>query len=201
MGHFDFITYDDDVYVYENAHVQAGLTPDSIKWAFTAVVSANWMPVTLLSHMLDCAALRHAERHAPSGECLFHALSAVLLFVVLQRATGARWPSAFVAFVFALHPLHVESVAWVAERKDVLSAFFWFLALYCYVRYTERPGLGRYLLVARRILSRPDVQADAGHVSVHAFAVRRLASAPDAMARRSFGRSFRCSRFPPAPPW
>jgi tetratricopeptide (TPR) repeat protein len=147
VGHFDFIHFDDQDYVYENVHVKAGLAPASIKWAFTAVVSANWMPVTLLSHMLDVQffGLRSGMHHLVN--VLFHALSALLLFMVLRRATRARWPSAFVAFVFALHPLHVESVAWISERKDVLSAFFFFLALYAYVRYTERPGLGRYLAV------------------------------------------------------
>jgi Flp pilus assembly protein TadD len=146
--HFDFVNYDDAEDVYENVHVMAGVTPATIKWAFTAVVSANWMPLTLLSHMLDCQLFGMASGMHHLVNVVLHALSAVLLFVLLQRATRARWPSAFVAFVFALHPLHVGSVAWIAERKDVLSTFFWFLALYFYVRYTERPGLGRYLLVA-----------------------------------------------------
>jgi tetratricopeptide (TPR) repeat protein len=130
---FDFNSYDDNLYVTENAHVLAGLTLESIKWTLTAVVASNWMPVTLLSHMLDCQFF-----HLESGmhhlvNVLLHMLATVLLFATLKRATNARWPSAFVAFVFALHPLHVESVAWVAERKDVLSAVFFFLALYAYV--------------------------------------------------------------------
>ena len=131
----------------QNAHVQAGLTPASIKWAFTAVVSANWMPVTLLSHMLDCQLFGMDSGMHHLVNVLFHMLAALLLFAFLRRATGARWPSAFVAFMFALHPLHVESVAWIAERKDVLSAFFFFLALYAYVRYAESPSVRRYLLV------------------------------------------------------
>jgi tetratricopeptide (TPR) repeat protein len=145
--HFDFISCDDDLYVLRNSRVLAGLTPAGIQWAFTGVAAGNWIPVTLLSHMLDVQlfGLRSGMHHLVNVG--LHALSAVLLFVVLRRATRARWPSAFVAFVFALHPLHVESVAWISERKDVLSAFFFFLTLYCYVRYTERPGVGRYLAV------------------------------------------------------
>ena len=144
---FDFVSYDDHLHVYENTHVQAGLTPVSVKWAFTGVVASNWMPVTILSHLLDVQLfeMRSGMHHVVN--VLFHMLSAVLLFVLLRRATGAPGISAFVAFVFALHPLHVQSVAWVSERKDVLSAFFWFVALYAYVRYTERPSPGRYLLV------------------------------------------------------
>jgi tetratricopeptide (TPR) repeat protein len=147
VGSFDFINYDDPVYVYQNPHVQSGLTLASVKWAFTAVVDGNRIPVTLLSHILDgqLFGMRSGMHHWVN--VLLHALSALLLFLSLRRATGARGLSAFVAFVFALHPLHVGSVAWVAERKDVLSTFFWFLALYAYVRYTERPSLGRYLAV------------------------------------------------------
>ena len=153
VGTFDFNSYDDNLYVTENPHVKAGLTIDSIKWAFTAAVASNWMPVTLLSHMLDCQFF-----HLQSGmhhlvNVLFHFLATLLLFLALERATHAPWQSAFVAFVFALHPLHVESVAWVAERKDVLSAFFAFLALYAYVRYAERPDARRYLLFALPSLS------------------------------------------------
>src|SRR5712692_6836414 len=148
VGDFDFVSYDVGVYVYENGHVQTGLTPASMKWAFTAAVSNNWMPVTLLSHILDWQLFGMQSGMHHLTNVLFAALAAVLLYAALQRSTGARGRSAFVAFVFALHPLHVESVAWVSERKDVLCAFFWFLALYCYVRYTERPSSGRYLLVA-----------------------------------------------------
>jgi len=147
VGHFDFINYDDDLYVYNNVHVQAGLTAASVKWALTAVVSSNWMPVTLISHILDGQFFHMQSGMHHLVNVAFHMLAAVLLFVALRRATRARAASAFAAFVFALHPLHVESVAWVAERKDVLSACFFFLALYAYVRYTEKPGLGRYLAV------------------------------------------------------
>ena len=148
VGRFDFTSYDDPLYVTQNAHVQAGLTLENLRWAWTAVVASNWMPVTLYSHMLDCQLF-----HLQSGmhhlvNVLLHLLSSVLLFLVLNRATAARWPSAFVAAIFAVHPLHVESVAWVAERKDVLSGLFWMCGLYAYVRYVEQPGAGRYLAVA-----------------------------------------------------
>lgn len=148
VDNFEFINYDDGAYVFQNAHVQRGLTPETIRWALTAVVASNWMPVTLLSHLLDVQlfGLKSGMHHLVN--VCFHALSSVLLFMVFRRATGARGSSAFVAFIFALHPLHVESVAWIAERKDVLSAFLFSLALYGYVRYTERPSAGRYLAVA-----------------------------------------------------
>ena len=145
---FDFVNYDDPVYIYQNAHVQAGLTLASVKWAFSAVVDGNWIPVTLLSHILDAQLFGMQSGMHHLVNVIFHTLSALLLFVTLQRATGSRGLSAFVSFVFALHPLHVGSVAWVSERKDVLSTFFWVLALYAYVRYTERPSLGRYVAVA-----------------------------------------------------
>ncbi len=145
--HFDFTNYDDPGYVTENAHVLAGLTSSSIRWAFTAVAVGNWMPVTLLSHMLDCQLFGMNSGMHHLVNVGFHALSALLLFATLGRATRETVLSAFVAAVFALHPLHVQSVAWVAERKDVLSAFFFFLGLYCYVLYTERPSVSRYMLV------------------------------------------------------
>jgi tetratricopeptide (TPR) repeat protein len=147
VRHFDFVNFDDPEYVRDNPHVRASLTPEGLAWTFTSGESANWFPVTRLSHLLDAQlfGMRAGPHHITS--VLFHGLAALLLFAFLHRATGVRWPSAFVAFLFALHPLHVESVAWVAERKDVLCAFFWFLALLAYVRYTERPGVGRYLLV------------------------------------------------------
>lgn len=147
VGTFDFNNYDDNLYVTQNDHVQAGLTLDSIKWAMTAAVAANWTPVTLLSHMLDCQLFHLQGGMHHLMNVVLHMLASLMLFLMLERATGARWPSAFAAFVFALHPLHVESVAWVAERKDVLSALLFFLALYAYVYYVEHPGIRRYLLV------------------------------------------------------
>jgi len=144
---YDFVNFDDPDYVAGNIHVRQGITPGGIAWAFTSTESANWFPVTRLSHMLDVelfgldAGWHHLEN------AVLHTLATLFLFAFLYRATSARWPSAFVAFLFALHPQHVESVAWIAERKDVLAAFFWFLALWAYARYAERPGLARYLLV------------------------------------------------------
>jgi tetratricopeptide (TPR) repeat protein len=147
-GSFDFINWDDPQYVTANPHVQAGLTWDSIKWAMTAVVAANWMPVTLFSHMLDCELFHTQAGTHHLHNVLLHFIASLLLFAALKRATGSRWPAALAAFIFAVHPLHVESVAWIAERKDVLSTCFWFLGLYLYVRYAEHPSAGRYLLVA-----------------------------------------------------
>jgi tetratricopeptide (TPR) repeat protein len=144
---FDFVNFDDPEYITRNIHVRGGVTPQGLEWALTSGEAANWFPVTRLSYLLDSQffGMRSGLYHLAS--VWWHALAAVLLFAFLARATHARWPSAWVAFVFALHPLHVESVAWVAERKDVLCAFFWFLALWAYVRYAERPDRGRYLAV------------------------------------------------------
>jgi tetratricopeptide (TPR) repeat protein len=143
----DFLNYDDEGYVTENYHVQAGLTREGIVWAFTTFHVCNWHPLTWLSHMFDCHmyGLNSGGHHLTS--LLFHVLNTLLLIVVLRRMTDSFWPSAFVAALFALHPLHVESVAWVAERKDVLSTFFWITTMWSYVLYVDRPGFGRYLLV------------------------------------------------------
>ena len=144
---FDFVNYDDPDYVTSNPHVRSGITPQSVAWAFTSTDAANWFPLTRLSHILDdqLFGLRSGFHHFTS--VVIHFLAALLLFGFLMEATEARWLSALVAFVFAVHPLHVESVAWVSERKDVLSAFFWFATLWLYVRYARRPTPGRYALV------------------------------------------------------
>jgi tetratricopeptide (TPR) repeat protein len=147
VRHYDFVNYDDPQYITNNLHVRAGLTAAGAAWALTSFEAANWIPLTWLTHMADCQFFGMDAGWHHLTNLWLHALSALLLFAVLKRMTGARWPSAAVAFLFALHPLHVESVAWVAERKDVLSAFFWMLTLACYVRYVERPGVGRYLTV------------------------------------------------------
>ena len=155
----DFINYDDDVYVYQNKFIEDGLNYKSIIWAFSTTHNNNWHPLTWLSHLLDCQfyGITPAGHHVTS--LLLHLANVVLLFLVWQRMTGALWPSAMLAALFALHPLHVESVAWVAERKDVLSTFFWFLTLGAYVRYTQRPALVRYLLIllffALGLMSKP----------------------------------------------
>ena len=144
---YDFINLDDNLYIYENTRVQAGLTLEGVAWAFSTFEAYNWHPLTWLSHMLDFQlfGLRPGLHHLTN--LLFHLANTALLFFVLRRMTGALWRSGFVAALFALHPLHVESVAWVAERKDLLSTFFWFLTMWAYARYAERPGLNRYLPV------------------------------------------------------
>ena len=136
-GH-DFVNYDDDVHVTSNVHVQKGLTLESIKWAFFNPVNCNWHPLTMWSHMLDCQlfGLNPWGHHLTS--VLLHALNAMLVFALLQQMTGATWRSLFVAALFGVHPLRVESVAWVAERKDVLSGCFGLLALIFYARYAQR---------------------------------------------------------------
>lgn len=144
----DFIDFDDNEYVTENAVVRSGLTWAGVRWALTAFHSGNWHPLTWMSHMLDVSLFgMDAGRHHLMN-AFIHALSTALLFLALYRMTGAVWPSAFVAALFGVHPLHVESVAWVAERKDVLSGFFFMLVLLSYERYARRGGTGRYLLVA-----------------------------------------------------
>jgi tetratricopeptide (TPR) repeat protein len=132
-----FLAIDDPAYVSENQHVRAGLTLYGLAWAFHSTTVGNWQPLAMLSHMLDCQiyGLRPWGHHLTN--VLLHAADAALLFIVLTRMTGAVWRSACVAALFAAHPAHVESVAWVAERKDVLSAFFWLLAVWAWVRYTE----------------------------------------------------------------
>lgn len=134
---YGFVHYDDEDYVTDNKEVQQGLNLRSIKWAFTTDHASNWHPVTWLSHIIDCQlyGLQPAGHHLTS--VLIHTANAVILLLLLCRLTGALWPSAFVAAMFALHPLRVESVAWVAERKDVLSTFFWMLTVAAYVRYVE----------------------------------------------------------------
>jgi Flp pilus assembly protein TadD len=154
-----FINIDDPGYLLENSHVQDGLTLDGIQWAFTTGYGANWHPVTWISHMLDVQLFGLQPRWHHVTNLLFHLANTLLLFFVLHRMTKARWESAFVAALFALHPLHVESVAWVAERKDVLSTFFWILTMGAYCYYAERPRLQRYLFVvlffAMGLMSKP----------------------------------------------
>jgi tetratricopeptide (TPR) repeat protein len=138
VRHHGFVVYDDPVYVTGNRPVQAGLTWAGAKWAFTTFYSSNWHPLTWFSHMLDVQLFGASPTGPHMVNVLFHAANTVLLFILLRRLTGALWRSALVAALFALHPLHVESVAWVAERKDVLSAFFFLLTLLMYARYVEK---------------------------------------------------------------
>ncbi len=145
-GH-DFLNYDDPDYVFDS-HVRAGLSPSGIAWALTSGYASNSFPLTWISHMLDFQLFGGRSGPPHLVNVALHAISTLLLFLFLRRVTGTVWRSAFVAAAFALHPLHVESVAWIAERKDVLSALFWMLALCAYARYVERPSAGRYAILA-----------------------------------------------------
>ena len=154
-----FLNFDDDTYVTANAHVREGLTGANVAWALTSTEAANWHPVTWLSHMLDVQMFGlDAGRHHRTS-LMLHAANAVLLFLVLLRMTGALWRSAFVAGLFAIHPLHVESVAWIAERKDVLSTLFWLLTTWAWLRYVEAKSAPRYaavlVLYALGLMSKP----------------------------------------------
>ena len=144
----DFINYDDPRYVYENTRITNGLSLEGICWAFTHIHSMNWHPLTTISHMLDCQFYGVKAGWHQFTNVLLHTIAVILLFLALRGMTGALWRSAFVAAVFAIHPLRVESVAWIAERKDVLSGVFFMLTLLAYAHYVRLPSLGRYLLVA-----------------------------------------------------
>jgi protein O-mannosyl-transferase len=139
---FNFVYFDDNEYVFDNPHITHGLSLKAIRWAFTHVHSHNWHPLTTLTHMFDCQVYGLHPWGPHLENVLLHAMVAILLFVALQQMTGALWRSAFVAALFAVHPLHVESVAWISERKDVLSALFFMLTLMAYVRYTRLRGSG-----------------------------------------------------------
>jgi Flp pilus assembly protein TadD len=159
-GH-DFVSYDDKEYITDNPKVQGGWTLNGIAWAFTTRHHHHWHPVTWLSHMTDCQLFDLDPGRHHLINLVLHILNTLLLFFVFNRLTGASLRSAMVAALFALHPLHVETVAWVADRKDVLSAFFWMLTMWTYVRYVERPSPGRYLqsllLFILALMSKPMV--------------------------------------------
>jgi hypothetical protein len=148
VGHYRFVDYDDPDYVFNNSHVTSGLSAENLLWAFRSGHAANWHPATWISHMVDCQlfGVNAGPQHLVS--VLLHAANTVLLFVVFFRMTGFPWRSATVAALFGLHPQHVESVAWIAERKDVLCGFFWCLTLLAYHRYATRRTWTRYLVVA-----------------------------------------------------
>lgn len=143
----EFVNLDDSVMVYENPYIRSGVTIEAIRWAFASEYVSNWVPLTMISHMLDVQlfGMNPIGHHAVN--VLFHVASSVVLFLFLRRATSSPLKSAAVTFLFALHPLQVESVAWVAERKDVLSTFFWMLTLYFYAVYCSKAGIARYLVV------------------------------------------------------
>ena len=161
IRHHAFLNYDDNEYVTENPHVTGGLSRESIVWAWTQAHSATWHPLTTLTHLLDCElfGLDPGPPHVVNGA--LHVVSTLLLFGVLVRMTGQAWRSACTAALFGVHPIHIESVAWVAERKDVLSTCFWMLTLWSYVAYADRPGGRRYGLVVvayvAALLSKPMV--------------------------------------------
>lgn len=157
-GHL-YINFDDEAYIVMNPHVQQGLTLDMLQWAFTTNYESNWHPLTWISHTIDWMMFKDNPAGTHTINLIFHLLNIALLFWLLTRMTGSVWKSAFVAGLFALHPLHVESVAWASERKDVLSTFFWLLTMWTYVRYTERGKIGFYILsglfLALGLLAKP----------------------------------------------
>jgi hypothetical protein len=159
VQNFDFVNYDDQVYVTQNFRIQSGITWESIAGAFTDLHTSNWHPLTMMSHMLDWQLFggRAGGHHWTS--VIIHIFNTVLLFFLLNQLTGAIWRSAFVAALFAIHPINVESVAWIAERKNVLSTFFWLLTMLLYVWYVKQPGWKRYLPVflcfALGLMSKP----------------------------------------------
>ncbi|MGD0551369.1 MAG: tetratricopeptide repeat protein [Sedimentisphaerales bacterium] len=147
IRHNGFVNYDDSGYITENPNVTGGITQQSFKWALTTLYAANWHPLTWLSHMADCriSGLNPLGHHFVS--VAIHIANTLLLFWILKNITGTIWAGAFVAAVFALHPLQVESVAWAAERKTVLSGLFWLLTMAAYIHYARKPGFGRYMLL------------------------------------------------------
>jgi tetratricopeptide (TPR) repeat protein len=161
VRNFGFVRFDDPTYVTENPHIVNGVTWSAVRWAFTSGYGANWHPVTWLSHMLDVQLFAFDAGAHHITNVLVHAVTTVLLFGVLFRMTGALWRSAIVAGLFGVHPIHVESVAWIAERKDVLSAFFWMLTLWAYAAYVRQPRASRYVWVvvsfALGLMSKPMV--------------------------------------------
>jgi len=159
MAGNDFINFDDDIFITENIHVQSGFNKEDIRWAFTTVHHSYWHPLTWLSHMLDWSLFGNNATGHHLVSLFLHIGSAILLFLFLYKTTNHLWPSAFAAAFFALHPLRVESVAWAAERKDVLSMFFAMATLYAYAFYAENRKISQYLLClflfALALMSKP----------------------------------------------
>jgi tetratricopeptide (TPR) repeat protein len=144
---FEFLRYDDPEFVVNNIHIRGGLTPATIAWAFTTGYAANWFPLTWLSYMVGVNLYGLSSGWHHLTNVLLHAITSILLFAVLRRATGMRWPSALVAMLFAIHPLHVEAVAWVSQRREVLSGLFWLLSIWAYLNYVGRPRTSAYVLL------------------------------------------------------
>src|SRR5881275_106992 len=171
LGH-DFVNYDDKVYVYGNSLVTAGLSLHGLSQAFVDTQTNNWHPLTIVSHMIDCqfSDLKAGGHHFTN--VFLHTIAAVLLFFWLRNISGKVWASAFVTALFAIHPLRVESVAWIAERKDVLSAVFFFLTLGAYVRYTRAKSFGRMTLEKLPLFA----LSAASSIAAHALQVHSPAS-------------------------
>lgn len=185
---YDFVSYDDHVYVQDNPVVRNGLSVEGLIWAFTHSHASNWHPLTTLSHMFDCQLFGLNPWGHHFTNVLLHGIAVILLFRVLQKITGAVWRSAFVAALFAIHPLHVESVAWVAERKDVLSGVFFMLTLGAYARYVRYQTSGRYLFVvlmfALGLMSKPMlVTAPIVLLLLDYWPLHRFASKPSSASR------------------
>src|SRR4051794_7319887 len=161
VGHFELVNWDDATYITENPTVLSGLSWSTAWWALTTGHSPYWHPMTWLSHLLDVTLFGPDAGAYHVTNLVLHVASTLVLFGILRRMTGALWPSAFVAAIFAVHPLHVESVAWIAERKDVLSTFFWMLTVAAYVWYVAHPRWTRYTVVlvayALALMSKPMV--------------------------------------------
>jgi protein O-mannosyl-transferase len=159
--HNGFTNFDDNGYITDNAHVHEGLSWATVKWAFTSLDDANWHPITWLSHALDCQLFKLNPAGHHYVNVLLHSANAFLLFLLLESATGLTWPSFMVAALFALHPINVESVAWAAERKNVLSMFFFLLTLHAYHRFVRAPGFRRYaavfVLFALGLMAKPQI--------------------------------------------
>jgi tetratricopeptide (TPR) repeat protein len=159
VHNYKFVHYDDTAYVAHNSNVNTGLRWQNIKWAFNIGCTSNWHPLTWVSHMLDCQLYGDSPGAHHLTNVIFHTANTLLLFIVLRRMTKALWASAFAAALFALHPLHIESVAWISERKDVLSTFFWMLTMLAYVHYSEKPKPARYvtalLLFVMGLMAKP----------------------------------------------
>ena len=183
-GH-DFLIYDDNTYVAANSHVLQGLSWENVRWAATAFHDANWFPLTWLSHMLDVQLFGRNPAGHHLVNVAIHSLNALLCFLVLARMTGNPWRSAVVATIFALHPLRVESVAWVAERKDVLSALFWFLTMYAYAVYVANRHAVAYAVLlsvfACGLLPPRGPARAPAPICVHARSARRWRSSPRRM--------------------